>query len=335
MAITTSIARHYAVRLIVMTIVMLVLGLWGVYDYFLAIPAQQRAFERYQAISLTQRALQPDLQGDALTQATSDATAAVEREIDLLLDDHAERTGLDRAAMDQPNWRAMMIVQMGEGMSLPEGLTSQPAYADAQRVVESLREANAIDWIKGLLLFEQALAQPRAPGGGLNQQQQSVYSITEQQMNAIAKDEVPTPPSTFDRITQIAFISCLLGVPYLLMAYLATIRRVYRLDDDGALHTPEGDWPAEQIADIDMSRWMAKSIAHVVHTDGRRIMLDDYKHRDMHRIVGGLAHRFYPEEWTEEAKPVKKEAPEDEAEASAEAEQAAVDAVFEGEEERV
>jgi hypothetical protein len=99
--------------------------------------------------------------------------------------------------------------------------------------------------------------------------------------------------------------------------YLGTVRQVYTLEDDGSLQMPQGTWPADDIADIDMDRWMAKSIAHVVHKDGRRVMLDDYKFKNMHRIVGELAHRFHPEAWTAEAKPVK-EAAEGESEGDSE-----------------
>jgi hypothetical protein len=333
MAITTSIARHYAVRLIVMTIVMLVLGLWGVYDYFLAIPAQQRAFERYQAMSLTQRALQPDLAGEQLTQAVSEATEAIDREIDLQLNEHAGRTGIDRAELESPNWRQIVLVLADESNELPQQVSESDELPHAQQLVASLRETNQLEWTKALLLFQQALLSQRTPSGDLNDLQRSVYEMTEAQMNVLSKDEVPTPPSTFDRVTQWAFISCLLGVPYLLWVYVATIRRVYRLEEDGTLHTPEERWPAQQIADIDMSKWMAKSVAYVVHTDGRRIMLDDYKHRNMHLLVGALAHKFHPEEWTPEAKPVKKAVDENQ-ERDGE-EQIDVDEVYESKEEQV
>lgn len=60
-----------------------------------------------------------------------------------------------------------------------------------------------------------------------------------------------------------------------------------------------------------MSRWMSKSIVHVVHENGDRIKMDDYIHKSVHLIVGALASEMYPEQWDQEAKPVKKE--EDEA----------------------
>ena len=50
---------------------------------------------------------------------------------------------------------------------------------------------------------------------------------------------------------------------------------------------------------------MAKSTAEVIHTDGRRIRLDDYIYANMHLIVGRLASGFYPDHWTDEARIVE------------------------------
>jgi hypothetical protein len=113
-----------------------------------------------------------------------------------------------------------------------------------------------------------------------------------------------TAPGKYDRITQWAFISCLPCVPYFVWMFFSARRRVYRLDDDGTLHSPEGTWARDDIADIDMGRWMAKSIAWVVPRDGTRIKLDDYKFRDLHLIIGSIASRLHPDDWTSEAKPI-------------------------------
>jgi len=329
MAITTSIARHFAVRLIVMTIVMLVLGLWGVYDYAYAIPAQQRAFDRYEALSFTQRALQPDLAGDELEQATTEARTTIDREISRVLDAHANRAGVERDAIESQGWRQMLLAASDERLTPSPETAALPDFQRTQRIVDALRATNDLDWMKALINFEFALEQPREMDGSLNVQQRDVYQVTEKWMNEVSKDEQPSPPSTFDRAVQWAFISCLLCVPYFMWMYLGTLRRVYRLEDDGSLKTPDGDWSADEIKDIDMSKWMAKSIAHVVSADGSRIAMDDYKHRNMHLIVGALAHKYHPEEWTAEAKPVKKESEEEPAEAE---DQDRVDEVFDGEE---
>ena len=65
-------------------------------------------------------------------------------------------------------------------------------------------------------------------------------------------------------------------------------------------------WCIDHIADIDLSKWMSKSIATVVTTDGKRIVLDDYKYRGMDKLVGALATRFYPDDWTPDARDLKR-----------------------------
>ena len=116
---------------------------------------------------------------------------------------------------------------------------------------------------------------------------------------------VPPSESWYDRPVQLwlwVIFGGVLGTPFFLWQWLAPARKKYRLDDDGTLHAPEGTFTADQIADIDMSKWMAKSKAWVVTKDGRRILLDDYKFRNMHLIVGSLAYERYPEAWTEDAR---------------------------------
>ena len=73
-------------------------------------------------------------------------------------------------------------------------------------------------------------------------------------------------------------------------------------------------WTAEEIIDIDMSRWIATTgnaretwKAKAVTNDGQTIVLDDYIFENMHLIIGSLAHKFYPKQWTPIAKRVKVE----------------------------
>lgn len=125
---------------------------------------------------------------------------------------------------------------------------------------------------------------------------------------------VPSKPSTYDRPMQLWLyvVGCgVLGVPSFLWPVVRTSRRSFRLDDDGTLHTPDEAIPASQIVDIDMSRWCSPTgdrrstwTAKVVLQDGRRILLDDHDHRNMHLIIGAIAHRLHPNEWTSEAKRV-------------------------------
>ena len=213
MALTTSIARHYALRQIIMAVVCLVLGLWGLYDYTIKVPDQKERWERWDSLKK---------QKDEL---------AAKSELGPLTDDEI-----------------------------------------------------------------------------------TDFEAKEAQLNELAS---PTKPGELDRLVKgLAFVPCLPFVPYFLWVYVRTKRRVYRLDDDGTLHLPEGVWPQDQIADIDMSRWMAKSIAYVVDKQGTRVKLDDYKHRNLHLIIGGIASRLYPEAWDAEAKQIKADEPESDAAAT-------------------
>ena len=119
----------------------------------------------------------------------------------------------------------------------------------------------------------------------------------------------PTPPAAYDRPVQmwLYIVGCgVMGVPYFLAAWLSAARKSYRLEDDGTLVAPEGRFAPGDLQDIDMSRWMSKSIATVAVAGGKKVVLDDYKFRDMHLIVGKLAHARYPEDWTDDARDMKK-----------------------------
>lgn len=123
------------------------------------------------------------------------------------------------------------------------------------------------------------------------------------------KGEKPVPPAAYDRPVQLwlYMVGCgVIGVPWMIWSWVSTARCRYRLDDDGTLHYPGGQVGLEDIADIDMSRWMSKSIATVKTTDGRAITLDDYKYKNIDRIVGTIAQSFYPEDWTEDARDRRK-----------------------------
>ena len=104
------------------------------------------------------------------------------------------------------------------------------------------------------------------------------------------------------------FILCLPFVPYYIWSIVVNRRRRYALDADGTLHLPGEIWSPKDVADIDMRRWMKASKAWVVHTDGHRVLLDDYLFKGIFRIVGELAAARYPDQWTDEAKKVKADA---------------------------
>src|SRR5687767_13201078 len=173
MAITTSIAPSYAWRMIFIAVLCAVFGLWGAYDYWVAIPRQEAIYAEYEAAK-TEAARVEKL---ALSQPLSDQ---------------------DRLAFDQ-------------------------ATATVNRL---------------------------APTGA-----------------------APVRPGKWDRLTQWFFISCLPFTFYGIWLYKKAKRQVFRLDEQGTLHFAgdaalgSGAWTQAEIADIDMSRWMAKSIAYAVHAD--------------------------------------------------------------------
>lgn len=113
-----------------------------------------------------------------------------------------------------------------------------------------------------------------------------------------------TPPSKYDRPVQWLFIICLPFVPWYLWAFFSTGSRKYRMDPDGTFHMPEVTLKASEIADIDMSRWMAKSICWMVSTDGARIKLDAHIYKGLDTIIGAIAHRLHPNDWSLDARPV-------------------------------
>lgn len=214
MAVTTTIARHYYWRLVIMIVACLVFALWGAYDLWVKIPAKEQRFQQYEAL-----------------QSRNDE-------------------------------------------------------------LEALAAANG-----GQLLDDENVKE---------------YERVSKELKEVTVDGAPIQPAAYDRPTQWLFISCILMVPYFWLELARVKKRIYRLDEDGTLHLPKGTQPSEtwrpsDIADIDMERWMAKSVAWLVHRDGTRIKLDDYKHKNLHLIVGAVASRLYPDQWTAEAKPVKAE----------------------------
>jgi len=210
MPITTSIKKYYARWTMIVIAACLIIGLWGVYDYVVKLPRQQRRFERFVEVQQRMAELQED--------------------------------------------------------------RSRGVPPTDDRILE----------FRGL---EEEMAE-LAPGG-----------------------ENPVPPSKFDWVFQWACILCVPFVPYMYWQMQRLKRRQFRLDEDGTLHVPApaASWKADDIAAIDMKKWMSRSIAFVFHRDGTRVKLDDYTYQDMHRIVGAIAHRLHPDQWDVDARPVEKE----------------------------
>jgi hypothetical protein len=279
MAIQTTLQPKYSIRIVAIFVICLVFGLWGIYDYVWVIPGKMRVFERYQACLQTGDALQAEPGSSSALEKIDTARATVEAELKKLLD---------------------------------LGMTEEDGQAvSAEQAIESVKARNEENWLAVLLLFKAALAEAEQRTAGATPSEGFVLAVDVARRGVTATGDI-TPPGEFDRAVQWLFILCLPTAPYFLWILLKTKKRVYRLDDDGTFSAPGATWAPDEIADIDMSRWMAKSIAFVVHTDGTRIKLDDYIFRNTHLIVGALACERYPEQWDERAKPVRKEEPAEE-----------------------
>jgi hypothetical protein len=239
-AITTTLATRYWLKTIIMAVVCLVLGVWGIWDYTVAIP---KAIQEADRAEFLRETIQPALKVLEMGSEERDR-ATVKLNVTIEEDD-----GLDK------NWSAALIEFKG-----------------------------ALD----------------GSGGS----QQKADDLLGEYLNKYGS---VTRPSKFDRPMQWLFILCLPLGFYYLWAYFKLAKRAnaYRLDDDGTLTTPEGTWSAEEIKDIDMGRWIAKTgkarttwTAKVIVENHSPILLDDYIYKDMHLIIGKLAHGFYPESWT-------------------------------------
>lgn len=152
----------------------------------------------------------------------------------------------------------------------------------------------------------------KATQGEITDAERSEYGTLDKYFQERAEKNLPVPtnPPAYDRPVQLwlYIVGCgVLGVPWFLWQWLSVAGKKYRLEDDGTLTAPGmAPIPAEQITDIDMSKWMSKSIATVKAADGRTVLLDDYKFRGIDLIVGAIASRFYPDDWTPDGRDLKR-----------------------------
>ena len=248
---TTKLAARYWLKTIIMATVCIVLGLWGVWDYAVAIPR------------------------DAMEAARAETLRTV-------------KNGLDTESGSEH--RVTAVVALDSAIGLDDN-------QDAS-------------WSKSLEMMMRALSV------GDLESQRVAMELVEEGLNEYGD---VTAPSKFDRPMQWMFILCLPFGVYYIWVYFKMSKRAttYLLTDVGVLTTPEGTWSPDKIADIDMSRWIAKSgnarstwTAKVVLEDGSTVILDDFIYKDMHHIIGKLAHGFYPDEWTVLARRVKTKTPE-------------------------
>ena len=167
-------------------------------------------------------------------------------------------------------------------------------------------DAGTTTWQDALVIFRDAIEPPSTVSPtDAPQLRKEAMALADEQLIPYAG---VTEPSKYDRPVQWLFILCLPFVPYYAWAFFTTRSRRYQLDPDGTLHMPEATWTADELVEIDMGRWMAKSICWVTGKDGLRIKLDAYVYKKLDVIIGVIAHRMDPDSWTVDARPVKKKA---------------------------
>ena len=260
--LTATIAPGYWIRAVLIALMCLVLGLWGIYDYVVAIPNAERMSDRREVTQDVKAALEST--GDAQTSAAARSDALVQ--IDAALDG------------------------FGPEQTRPEGDAGQPdsdvVWWDMLQVWKNT--------LQGMTGYDATPTPEMQQAGLLVAEAMELYGEAQE-------------PSAYDRPVQWMFIASLAFVPFYFWGVIKYGPRTYTLDEQGAVHTPEGVFERDRIEDIDMSRWMAKSTAELVLTDGERVKLDAYIFKNLHLIIGSIAHQLHPEAWTEEAKQVKAE----------------------------
>ena len=304
--LTVKVGSGFLIRSAIIAVMCLVLGVWGIYDYLVTIPTQELQYHRAEVARQFNRIAEPLLaqsvqngttepvDDEALTSFRNAIIADLRIEPMPKLAD--EVNGLQAVSKDGTD-ESVSLNALGRLLAQSLKAAGPPATPAAQITAKWLAA------VGGMTVVAQS---PVALGG---------QPVPELNLMGVAANSALSiwgdvqPPSKYDRPMQWMFILCLPFVPWYAWSAMTAKKRKYVLDKDGTLHLPDGTWAKDDIADIDMSLWMRKSKAWVVHVDGRRAVLDDYVYKGLHRIIGALANAQYPEQWTIEAKRVKVEEP--------------------------
>jgi hypothetical protein len=125
------------------------------------------------------------------------------------------------------------------------------------------------------------------------------------------RDKYPNPPRERTQMDiyfqQFGLVPLCFPVTALLATtWFLSARRKYVFREDGSLSAPEGNFSADQMTGIDMSRWMSKSIAMLEIEGGPKgggsaVKLDAWIYDGMEEIIETLNKRFHPDEYTEDS----------------------------------
>jgi hypothetical protein len=269
MAIQTSIKKSFIYWNLLYFVLCGGLGLWGAYDYWVSIPAQEQAVARYEELMTEFANL--EMRGQYSQLAAKRAQNALTEE---------ERENLTK---------------LETAMREAGATSAPPPLSDAEK---------------------------------------ARYTEIKETLTVEFDNTPPELPASYDRAVNLWLYvigTGILGAPYFAWRLVSRRGQTWRLEDDGSFVTPEGTYPADAIEGIDMSIWMKKSIAKVQIRDrAEPVVLDDYEYQDAYKIIGVLAHQFHPDEWTEDAKPVKETAAKAGTDAASDADAGEPDAAGDG-----
>ncbi len=301
--IQTRPRTRWVIQMSLMTVMCAVFGVWGWYDYSVKIPMDELGYQKQVAFTNVKSGLEGHANGEdnalqtavqGIQVARQELTASMtEVEIEQLKSVREEMTSQFKAEMQRAQEEGLVSVEFNYTAEL--GTVAQAR----------LRWSLEIDRLAAGLL---AVGQGRWERGS-----DAFANFVEGVSAGITAYQKFPVPNKWNRMVQWLFILC---GPYSLVAGLQLtggLRKKYRVDDEGNFHHPYGSWDASEISDIDMSRWMSKSVAKIVHSDGRTVKVDDYVHQDADQIIGAIAHRLRPEEWTDHAKVVESKSTSEEA----------------------
>ena len=293
--LTARVAKGQLFRSILIAVICLVFGVWGIYDYTVALPQQARDWHRAEVARTCNRIIEPVLNGSGTTP-DQDAVKAFLTAVQA-----------DLSVEDQATLRAAIEAKAGQPMTLTElqRLLMESVVLDTQEM-NAAHDADSArtqtnQWLITVNLMLRAALSPLNLDGTPHESVPAAHKLAGEALKAWGDLQ---PPSKFDLQMQWVFILCLPFAPWYAWSAMKWTKVTYQLDEDGRLHMPEGVWPKDDIADIDMNRWMAKSKAWVEHVDGTRVLLDDYVFKGLWKIVGQLALTHHPDAWTADAKPV-------------------------------
>ena len=297
--IQTRPRTRWVIQMSLMTVMCAVFGVWGWYDYSVKIPMDELGYQKQVAFTDVKIGLEGHANGedDALKSALSAVQAASQRLTDAMTESEIEELRRVREEM-QSKFKEEFQRAQDEGLvSLEFNYTAELGTVARARLRWSLE----IDRLyTGLLQVSK---------GEWARGSESFANFVEGVSAGITAYQSFPVPNKWNRLVQWLFILC---GPYAVVAGLQLVnglRRKYSVDEEGTFHHPKGTWAAAEITDIDMSRWMSKSVARIIHADGRNVKVDDYVHQDADQIIGAIANRLRPEEWTDHAKAVEQNQP--------------------------